>query len=394
MTLFNHSQPFAARPVWARWAVLGACGVALGLSSVSLADYAKSSEPVLGGPAVEQRDTPVGAGSFGKEGNEQRRSSDRLPPGAIRRILQEVVGDQAPDSTRATPEQREKIESMLREHEAAVRAYMDEHRAEIDEARKALGQGGGPRGQGRAGDGRGEGRGESRQEAKREQRKDVKNGEVSKEDQAKIDAARQKVRELMDAAPQQKDIITKVWAELNAEQKAAADKKLDEVRARMSEERQERYVRERVGRGKDGGPGGPDGPGGPPGAGPRGPEGRGPGGPGGPEGPRAGGPGPGPGGPVPPEKADRLMRLFSQLPPQAQDELLRRLEDRLNGGPGGPGGPPGAGRAPEGRRPARGEGREGGRRKPPAPPAMDDVDVPAPPAAPADGEMDPMNEPA
>ena len=56
-------------------------------------------------------------------------------------------------------------------------------------------------------------------------------------------------------------------------QKEAADKKLAEVKARISEERQERYVQERVGRGR--GPGGPGG---------AGEGGRRPGGPGGPQG--------------------------------------------------------------------------------------------------------------
>ncbi len=58
MTTFTLARPLAARPLWARWAVLSACGVAIGLTSVSLADDSKNSEPVLGGPAVEQRDTP------------------------------------------------------------------------------------------------------------------------------------------------------------------------------------------------------------------------------------------------------------------------------------------------------------------------------------------------
>lgn len=328
------------------------CGWGVGFSTATGRAEPPKGDPVLGGPGVQERNVPGAPGSFGKPGEMQRKASDRLPPGAIRRVLEDAIGSESPEATRATPDQIKKIEDMVHDHEQQVRAYMEAHKTEIDELRRSAGS---------MGEGRRRAKGPDGAPAPA-----AGAAEPSKEEQAKHEGNRQKMRDLMDAAPQQKDLITKIWAELTPAQREAADKELNKVRERLSQERQDQYVRQRVGKGK----GRPPGPGaGEPGQrGPGGPEGarRGPGG----EqfGPRGHG--------ITPERRDRLLHLFEQLPPDMQDEVLRRMEDRMHDGPGGPEGDrPGPRRRPEGQGRDRRPGRGGEHR--PAPP-MDEVPMPPP----------------
>lgn len=331
-----------------------ACGLALAAGAMAQGDQSpKSGSEVLGGPKIQDRNVPGQVGAFGEKGELQKRASDRLPPGAMRRALESAIGPDAPESVRATAEQREKIEKIVRDHEAQVRAYMDQHREEIEQIRKDAGLGQGER--------RGERRGPGGLEGRAPRgagRPDGAPPEMNKDDQAKADAARQKIRDLMEAGPKQSDLMTKVWAELTPAQQDATNKALDEVRERMKKEREDRYVRQRVGRGEAR-------------PGPGGAEGRRPG----PDGAAPGRPPAGPGERGMHERRERLLRLFDSLPPEAQDQLLRRLEERLGemrdgrgpDGPGRPGGPDG----PRGRRLER---------RPP--PDMDDIRMPPPPPPP------------
>ena len=85
---------------------------------------------------------------------------------------------------------------------------MDQHRDEIEQIRKDAG----PR--------QGERAASVAAPAVREGRAPRRAGwpdappEMNKDDQAKADAARQKIRDLMEARAKQSDLMTKVWAEL------------------------------------------------------------------------------------------------------------------------------------------------------------------------------------
>lgn len=317
----RHSAP-ALRSVSAIIAVAGVC---FATASASLTD-----EPPLGGPKVQERNVPGVRGSFGEGGPGQRRMGDNLPPQAIRRAIESVIGPNAPEATRGTPEQIAKVNAIVQQHEQAVRDYMQQHREELAQLRR---DSGGPRG-GPEGD-----RPRRRPDGQGRPPADDMMGEPAAPSQAQEEArqaARERSREILAGAPKIEDAMTKVWAELSAEQRTAVDAQLDSVRERMSRERQDRYVDQRT-RERGGPPAdaeGRPGPGGPPGARPRGP----------------GGPDGGPGARISPERRDRLMRIFEQMSPEEQDQLLQRLENRArdareSGGerppaarrPGGPG---------------------------------------------------------
>lgn len=322
-----------------------AAGLSLGLAAASLA---QSSDAPLKGPQVQDRKVPGVEGKFGEGGNEKNKlqSEQRIPPRVYKDALGTLKGDQAPADVRLSAEQEMKLKSIVDEFESSSKAFMQANRAKIAELRKA-----------------------------RENGEDGGGG--------KGDSSRAAYRDLMQQAPKIEDAWTKVWAELSPAQQNAVNAKLDEFRARASEMRQNEYVQKRLNRKLDkpgnGGPGngGPEGdrprPPQPPGPGA---DRRGPGGPGGPEGPR--------GGPrIDPERHERLMRLLSRMSPEQQDELIRRLEERVGRGPDQPGpGPEGERRAR--RRPGRGPGED--RPAPPVPP------VPPMPPMPSEGPGDPMQD--
>lgn len=332
------------------------------------ASSAMADEPALGGPKVEERNVPGVRGSFGEEDRGRRGAmGDQLPPQALRRALESVIGPEGPEATRATPEQLDKIESIVREHEQSVRAYMQQHREEIGKLRREAGprgnEGDRPRRRGPESDRPTPPAGDDMMDESDAKQADP----AAKEAEAKRQTARDRMREIQAGAPKLEDAMTKVWSELNETQRQAVDERLDEVRERISQERQERYVDQRVRERGANPPGGPDGPGGrPPRPDARGPEGRRPEG-----GPPPGGPGRGER--ISPERHERLIRLFEQLSPEQQEQLLRRMEERAQQLRDG-GGPPPPGR--DGARPGRGGDRT--RKGPKPPPDREEIRPPAP----------------
>lgn len=336
------------------WVIVAAAGLAM----PALGDDAKDA---LGGPAVQDRNVPGVAGSFGEgvEGK-KRTQAMRLPPQVFRESMNAVMGDDAPADVRVTAEQREKFEGWFDEFQDSVREYQRTHRQEIQELRRKTGD---QRGRRPGGGGGGPQRGAPSQDDQMNAAPDDK----------EVAAARDQLRQIMEGAPKIEDIHTKVWAELNEKQKAAVDEKIAVFRERQAQDREENYVRQKTGKKAEGAEqarqmeqerAAPDGQ-----RPPRRPaaDGAAPGRrPGGPGGPGAGGP-EGQRGPsnVSPERRDRVMRLLNRLTPEQQDQVIARLEERLrDAGLDGPQG---------GRRP---DGRRGG---PKPPPAMDDVNVPPPP---------------
>lgn len=330
------------RPIFA---LLCTVGLSLGLAGPSLAQATGApTEPALKGPEVRDRKVPGVEGKFGEGGNEKNKlqSEQRIPPRVYKDALGTLKNDDAPADVRLSEAQAAKLKSIMDEFEASSKAFMQANRDKIAELRRA-----------------------------RESDEGGKGG-----------TSRTAYRELMQQAPKVEDAWTKVWAELSPAQQKAVDARLDEFRSRASQMRQDEYVQKRLNRKLDKpGNGGPAAPaeGGP------GPERRRPDGPGarGPDGPN------GPGGPgmgrMDPERHERLMRLLSRMTPEQQDELIRRIEERIGRGPEQPGQPGPTGDRPPRRRP----GRAGGEDRPaPAHPPMPGAN------GPDEGMMDePMSPP-
>jgi hypothetical protein len=385
------------RPTTRLLATLAACGLALAAVPARADDKAvPAPADALKGPAVHDRDVPGVSGSFGEAGPEKRKmAEERIPPRVFREAMQPLLDDDAPAELRLDADKKARFRSMIEGFEGEVREYMKAHRDEVQKLRAEAGVKDGPRGE-RGGEKGGDRRpGAGLENASPE--------------------AREKFRALMEGAPKIEDVYTKIWAELTPAQRRAVDSRLDEWRAKRSQERQEMYVRNKAGKKAAGAakaeadaagrtpPGAPgDAPRMPP---PprRGPNGQhlganfdhGPDGPGAP-----GGPG-GPGAGLPPERRDRLIALFSRLSPEQQEQVLRRLENLPGAGPDGgrPEGPrPDGDRpAPRRRRPG-GPGAEGGRPDMPPPPPGDRPEgqggpddammPPPPPPAPGQGPDD------
>jgi hypothetical protein len=245
---------------------------------------------------------------------------------------------------------------------AATREYMAKHREELIELRKDANLSG--RGAQEIDRAIGRRPGEARRErARGADETDAAAaapmmGEVS---EAKQEAARQRLREIMAGAPKIEDAMTRVWEGLSEAQREAVDAKLNEYREREAKRREEMYVRQRVDSRQ------PEGASARPGAGrPSGDdmmmqqgEGAAPGERARPARPEQ---------PVRPNAAnaqrrERLMRLFDRLSPEQQEMLLERLEGAARDGALGPARQRGQRQAPSTDKPA---------------PGMDEVDVPRP----------------
>jgi hypothetical protein len=328
-----------------------------------------ADEPRLKGPEVKERAVPGVVNSFGQS-QEGRRMAERIPPEVLREAFGVLTRDDAPEAIRATPEQEEQFRTVTDELRTASRKYMAEHREELIELRKdanltgraaqeidrAIGRRPGAAGQGgAAGDAR-------RERAQRqEQNTDGTEPMMDEAAQAKQEAARLRLREIMAGSPKIDDYMTRIWENLSVAQREAVDAKLDEYRERETKRREEAYVRQRVNeRQPDGAPRRPAGAasgddmmmqqGEQPAASPQ----------------RARQPRPDqPARPAAAnaQRRERLMQLFERLSPEQQEMLLERLENAARDG-------------------GFGNARQRGQRTPPSSdkpaPAMDEVEVPKP----------------
>lgn len=347
----NRTRPLAAQQSARRR--LAAAGILLAASSLALADPPKAppnQDPALKGPAVSDRNVPGVEGSFGSAGGDKKRPMEnRLPPRAFRQAMDAVMAPDAPENLRVSDQQREKFEGWFKDFEKSMRTYTQEHRNELARLR-------------RGGDG-------PDQAPPGQPRDDMRPDGPNPASGQPPAASRERFREIMEGAPKIEDVYTKVWAELSPAQRQAVDTRIQDFRDRESEQRQERYVEQRLGKRGQGGnpPRQGDAAPPPPRDQPGSPAGR----------PRADGPGGDRAGPISPERRERLMRLLSRMTPEQQDQLIQRLEERLRSeGGDGPDGGPGPNRRPPGNR----RGAQAGGNKPP--PQMDDVNVPPPPPPP------------
>ncbi len=296
---------------------VGMCG------SVAMAQ----SQPALKGPAVKDRDVPGVVGEFGSAGG-QRRQAERLPAEAFRKALSVLTAADAAEAIRASDEQRAEFKTLVEEFESRVKEYRRANGKQIAELRKLGGEQVGAK------------------DAKRPKGEQGNAGDtmqsMSEADQKARDEARAKLRELMEGAPKIEDVYTKVWAGLNESQRAAVDAEIATFREQQAKQREEQYVRQRVGKqnepkGADAKPGAATDTKKPAGDGdddmmkPSGVE----------TAKKEGGASKLAERPLAsrmsPERRERLMRILSQMTPEEQDQLLERLESRIKERVGGKG---------------------------------------------------------
>lgn len=354
------------------WAAVGLTASAALAQSKPGGD--KPLEPVLKGPEVKDRDVPGVAGAFGTGA---RRMAERIPPEVLREALGVLLGEDVAPDLRASEEQATRIRAIGEEFRAAQRAYMAEHRAELIELRREANlTGRGAQeidraiGRARPGDAPRERSRQRDTEPTMEQEGSMPMDSAAQEKQ---DAARQRLRTIMEGAPRVEDFYTRIWESLTEPQRKAVDGKLDEWRAAEDKRREEAYVRQRMqDRERAAAAAGPDAArraqpqrdrrmperemqeepmaekgmpaGDQPGARPR------------TERPN----------PASAQRRERLMRLFERLTPEQQENLLERLEGAVRDG---------AMANP----PARGRGQRSSPANASKPaPSMDGVEVPDP----------------
>lgn len=347
------------RGLW--WRSAGAVGVIGLAATASLGQAEKGGQPAgapLGGPEVSPREVPGVVGKFGEMSEGQRRMAERIPPRVMREALKALNEEDAPEEIRATPEQMESFARIQREFEEDLRAYAREHREELEELRDML-PNGGPAAEllRRLDGGRGEARRPGRNADRRgpgdEMGEPMQDGERARSAREIPEEARQRLRELSEEMPQYEQAYTRIWEQLRPAQREAVEARLEVFRERMAKQREDAYVRQRVG--KDG-------------AAPKPGEDRA-------RAPRdgardemreesmRGAPESDRARPAM-QRRERLMRLFESMTPEQQEQLLERLEARMREAGVSPG-------AARGRaRPDRGQ--------PKPAPDMDRVNVPSP----------------
>lgn len=318
---------------------------------------APKSDP-LSGPSVTDKVAPGSHGTFGggAEKSDKKRGEQEIPHPAFMKAVQEAIGDAAPADVRATPELQDKIRAVSDEFSQAQRKFAQENRGELAKMRGAGGKGKGQPGAegGKPGGG---------------------------EPDAEREAMLEKARELRERAPKAADAHTKIWAMLSELQQKAVQVRLDAFKEEMRAKQNERYVESRAG--KKAPQGQPDAKPGekpvPPAAAEPKKPGKRPAAKGGEEGgrkPAAEGQRPEAArAPISGEHRERIMRLLERLTPEQREEMIKRIEERMNSGAGAPNLP---------NRPGREVKNPQGEAKPA--PRGRDVDIPpaapTPPAAP------------
>ncbi len=301
------------------------------------------SEAPLGGPAVKERTTPGAAEPFGSRETGKLAQRD-LPHRAFMEALRSSVGPEGPEGVRLSAEQQGRIRTLDRAYAEEVRTFMQANPEAADLMRR-----------------------EQRGRAERENKKNPQApGEMNPDaagmqqqdapSKDEMQALRERAEELRSRAPKPGDVRAKIWTVLSEPQQAAVQAKIDAMREQMRERENELYVKKRVQQ-KQGEPGAaaaPDAK-----AKPKGKKAAG-----------AAEPASAPIAPaaapraseLPPAMRERVLRLFERLTPQQREELLRRVEQRLEG----------AAKAEKG----------AGASSTPAPASMDEVKVPEPEAKP------------
>lgn len=205
----------------------------------------------LGGPRVTENKIPGVQQTFGDAGKDPNRRKDGrgVPPEVVRKALAALDRDDTPADARLTDAQRSKIKSLMAEFESSVAAYKSAHKAEFDEARRALGDDGAALKRGKTGQGKAQ--------SKDKNKGDRPPAEAGKPPASAADskdpaAARQKLEDLRRGAPNPIDLQTKVWNVLTEAQHAIVQAEAESLMKAREEVMAREFVHKRLN--KKGGP--------------------------------------------------------------------------------------------------------------------------------------------
>ncbi|HLP85387.1 MAG TPA: hypothetical protein VK157_13640 [Phycisphaerales bacterium] len=196
---------------------------------------ARADDDGLGGPKVKDNSVPGNRGKLG-DGSRERGEGRPQAPRAFVRAVESLKAESTPAELRLTAEQESKIKTLREEFEAKVQAYRDANKDEVIKLREDVG----PRERRRIDEmlrGPGEG---PRDGARREERPKGEPGDGMMDegkpvDEAKAEAARKRLREIMEAAPQPTEVQTAVMGVLTEQQKEHVRTTME----KMAKERQE-----------------------------------------------------------------------------------------------------------------------------------------------------------
>ncbi len=248
-------------------ATLAVCsGLATGLA------WAQEAEkPLLSGPEVDDSRPGLVEDSFGEMATGKARlgAMAAIPAQDLRKILQGMNKEDAPDEIRMSDEQNTRVRELMSEYSRERRAWMVENKDELAELRKAAGmpepvaqEGRGQRGERgqREGDARKRGKPESAERnmmepigeatgarrmpaARMPARQSVDEGEQTRREMTpEQQAAAQRLREFMQKGPSTGDLQRRIYAELSPAQQKHVDA---EVR-RMADERGDQREMEKI----------------------------------------------------------------------------------------------------------------------------------------------------
>jgi Spy/CpxP family protein refolding chaperone len=244
----------------------------LALSLSVGAAHAVAYQPdALKGPTVKDSGVPGETHMFGGGGEGKFDRERILPHRLFLRAFDVLRGEEA-GALALTPDQEARLKSAEESFRTTMDAYRAEHRDEArtliaelpPEARRRamelLGPGG-PGGPGGAGErapgqrlergvgkgaGKGKGRGQPPAPPEGGKLDDGAMGDAGKPvDRQKAEAAKARLKELMEGAPKPDDVHAKMFAVLTPEQKASVERELEHAKQEMQQRREEMY-KERV----------------------------------------------------------------------------------------------------------------------------------------------------
>lgn len=200
----------------------------LACASFSAGSAVAADDPPLKGPKVNDQSVPGESRRLGT--NQQGDRKDRNPGlqhGLFMRAVNALKGEKADAKVRLSDEQSQKIEGIDREYREQVRAYLNKN---SDEVRKLMGDlPENERKRVREGLGRGlENAGASPKQGGKGKGKHAAVESEGKKDEAPADpqkaaAAKSRLKEIHEGAPQATEVHAKVFGVLSADQRAAVE---------------------------------------------------------------------------------------------------------------------------------------------------------------------------
>ncbi|MGD9690594.1 MAG: hypothetical protein AB7K52_12990 [Phycisphaerales bacterium] len=200
--------------------------LALACAAFSCPALAQSEQKdVLKGPSVQDREVPGTVGQFAGTPESGKFRPREVRPQVFMEALMSALGPDAPESIRASDQQREQLRALSGEFRKRVQAYMAEHRADFEK----LGT---------------------------DARRNRRDKDAGKNEDRMNDAEREsdrpseetiaRAKALRDGMPSASDLYTKVWEVLSAEQRAAVEARLEALHHEKAVQEGRDYVKRRI----------------------------------------------------------------------------------------------------------------------------------------------------